>query len=89
MITRSLTLIFLMLLSTLQASAQDRLPIIDMHLHALTADAQGPPPIAMCTPIDPMPAWDLSRPFNELFMGMQKEPPRDVRFGPDGVAGDH
>ena len=30
--------------------AQEQLPVIDVHLHALAADGQGPPPIAMCTP---------------------------------------
>ena len=25
--------------------ADERLPIIDMHMHAFTADAQGPPPL--------------------------------------------
>ena len=34
-------------------------PIIDMHLHALAADDQGPPPLAMCTPIAPMPTSPL------------------------------
>lgn len=57
--------------------AQDRLPIIDMHLHALAADAQGPPPLAMCTPVYPMPTWDPARPFGETFMGPMKNPPCD------------
>jgi uncharacterized protein len=30
--------------------AQQREPIIDVHMHALGADAQGPPPLGMCTP---------------------------------------
>ncbi len=29
---------------------QERLPVIDMHLHALAADAQGPPPVAILPP---------------------------------------
>ena len=57
--------------------AQQRAPIIDMHLHALAADAQGPPPVAICTPVDPFPAWDPSRPYGVLFMGLLKEPPCD------------
>jgi predicted TIM-barrel fold metal-dependent hydrolase len=48
----------LLFLLVLQAPAEERLPIIDMHLHASPADDQGPPPLAMCTPIDPFPAWD-------------------------------
>lgn len=55
------------------ALADDRLPVIDMHVHALTADAQGPPPLAMCTPIR-MPAWDPSIPYADVFIGMMKNP---------------
>jgi len=32
--------------------------IIDMHLHALPADAQGPPPVYVCAPYDAMPMRD-------------------------------
>jgi uncharacterized protein len=53
--------------------AQERLPIIDMHLHAMPADAQGPPPLAMCTPMQ-FPVWDQNRPYAEAFMYMQKAP---------------
>ena len=56
-------------------AAQDREPILDVHLHAFAADQQGPPPLAMCTPIDPFPAWDQNRPYSETFMTMFKEPP--------------
>ena len=35
--------------------AQERLPIIDVHVHALPADAQGPPPMWMCAPIPELP----------------------------------
>jgi predicted TIM-barrel fold metal-dependent hydrolase len=38
-----------------QASAQG---IIDMHLHAIPADAQGPPPVFVCTPYDTIPIRD-------------------------------
>ena len=38
-----------------QASAQ---AIIDMHLHAIPADAQGPPPVIVCAPYDTMPTRD-------------------------------
>lgn len=58
-------------------SAQDRLPVIDMHIHALAADAQGPPPVAICTPIDPFPSWDPAQPYGATFMSMLKEPPCD------------
>lgn len=66
---------FLFLFITVQSLyAQERLPIIDMHLHAMAADAQGPPPLAMCTPMQ-FPAWDPNRPYAETFMSTQKTPP--------------
>jgi predicted TIM-barrel fold metal-dependent hydrolase len=51
-----------------------REPIIDMHMHALSADDQGPPPLAMCTPIDPMPVWDPTKPYVDTFLDMFKHP---------------
>ena len=51
-----------------------REPIIDMHVHALAADDQGPPPLAMCTPIDPMPTWDSSQPVMANFITPFKAP---------------
>ncbi len=57
------------------SAAQERPPILDMHLHALAATAEGPPPLAMCTPIHPFPVWDPRKPYTETFMAMQKEPP--------------
>jgi hypothetical protein len=53
--------------------AQAREPVIDVHVHALAADDQGPPPLAMCTPIDPMPAWDASRPPLQNFIAPFKQ----------------
>ena len=38
-------------------TAQPALPVIDVHLHALPADSQGPPPLAMCVPTASWPAW--------------------------------
>ena len=51
-----------------------RAPIIDMHLHAVAADSQGPPPVAICTPIDPFPVWDPQRPYRETWIAMLKQP---------------
>jgi hypothetical protein len=51
------------------------LPIIDVHMHAVAADDQGPPPVAMCTPIAEFPAWDPAQPYGRAFMGMLKNPP--------------
>jgi hypothetical protein len=56
-------------------SAQQPLPILDVHVHAMTADAQGPPPLGLCTPINPFPAWDPKAPYGATFMAMFKEPP--------------
>ena len=49
-------------------------PIIDMHVHALAADDQGPPPLAMCTPINPMPTWDPGASTAESFLEPFKNP---------------
>jgi uncharacterized protein len=70
--TPTLCLLFALLSAT--AAAQERLPILDMHLHAVPADHLGPPPRAMCTPM-PTPAWDPSQPYGELFGGMAEDPP--------------
>lgn len=53
---------------------QDRLPIIDMHLHASTADSQGPPPLAMCTTGGQFSAWDPAEPYGSVFMKRLKQP---------------
>ncbi len=58
------------------AHAADRLPVIDMHMHAYPADAQGPPPLAMCTPFE-LPAWDPKTPFGDVFMNVAKRPTCD------------
>ncbi len=56
------------------AFGDDRLPVIDVHMHALHASDQGPPPVGICTPM-PMPAWDPAQPYPERFMQMLKNPP--------------
>ena len=51
-------------------------PIIDMHLHALTAEAQGPPPMGMCTGgSDGFPVMEPGRPWPDTFMQAFKKPP--------------
>ncbi|PZR32371.1 amidohydrolase family protein [Caulobacter segnis] len=67
-----MALMALALAAAAPALASD--PIIDMHLHALAADDQGPPPLAMCAPIDPMPTWDQRQPWVEGFVGFFKKP---------------
>jgi uncharacterized protein len=70
----ALTLILLLALLAAPVSAQERPPIIDVHLHAVPADHLGPPPAAICTPM-PYPAWDPSRPYGELFGELARTPP--------------
>ena len=55
-------------------AAQQRAPIIDVHMHALAADAQGPPPLGMCAPFPEYPAWDPSTPYGALFIANLKKP---------------
>jgi predicted TIM-barrel fold metal-dependent hydrolase len=57
------------------ALAADRPPIIDMHMHALHANDQGPPPLGMCSPFGEMPVWDQRTPYAEQFMARLKKPP--------------
>lgn len=51
------------------------LPVIDMHLHALPADAQGPPPLALCPGRLQAPAWDQRQAWPEMFGALLKNPP--------------
>jgi uncharacterized protein len=67
----------LMLAVANPAFAQKPLPVVDMHLHASTADANGPPPLAMCVPLMDYVdhVRDPIRPWAEIFMEWQKKPP--------------
>ncbi len=49
-------------------------PIIDMHLHALPIDFQGPPPQTICSPFVEFPAWDPRRPYPETFASLGDNP---------------
>lgn len=51
-------------------------PVIDVHVHAALAASEGPPPMAMCTPLTP-PAWDPARPYEETFLAALKNPQCD------------
>jgi predicted TIM-barrel fold metal-dependent hydrolase len=55
------------------ATQQAPPPIIDMHLHALAANDQGPPPLSMCTPV--VVPGDPSRPWPERMMDAFRNPP--------------
>lgn len=56
------------------APALGREPIIDIHMHASAADEQGPPPLAMCTPMSPMPIWDQATPWPNALVDYLKHP---------------
>ncbi len=49
-------------------------PVIDMHMHAMRADDQGPPPLGLC-PGDAFPPPEPDRPWADTFMGWMKKPP--------------
>jgi uncharacterized protein len=55
-------------------AAQQIEPIIDVHMHALAANAQGPPPLAMCTPIPEFAAWDPATPYGAQAIANLKKP---------------
>jgi hypothetical protein len=65
-----------MLAATGSVAGQQRpAPVIDVHLHALSASAQGPPPLAMCAPLAGASGFDASKAWPGVFMGMMKDPP--------------
>ena len=70
----SMMLVGLILTGT-TSLAQRTLPIIDMHLHALPADGQGPPPLAVCPELSGLPVWDQRRPWPEVWFEYTKKPP--------------
>lgn len=52
------TLTAVMMAPALAAAAPAPAPILDMHLHALHAGDQGPPPVAICAPYPVIPTRD-------------------------------
>ncbi len=72
---RALLLAQVLILIAGRVEAKEHLPIIDMHLHALAADEEGPPPLGICAPLEEMPVWDQSRPYGEAWVAMLKQPP--------------
>jgi predicted TIM-barrel fold metal-dependent hydrolase len=61
------------------AQAAKRPPIIDMHMHAMSPHANGPPPVSTCTPVyseeAPMPVWDPGlRSWLDTFVEHGKKP---------------
>lgn len=73
--TKIRTSVLALLVVPLPAFAQQPAPIIDVHLHASAADANGPPPLALCVPIMEHAVRDPRRSWTEIFIEWQKEPP--------------
>lgn len=55
----------LLLILPKSGACQQRLPIIDMHMHARTADHYGAPPQPMCAEVRSMPFWDQTKTFGD------------------------
>ncbi len=72
---RTAMAVFLVLVLSQLVSAQAPEPIIDMHLHASAADANGPPPIAVCAPFPEMPVLDPRDGWPNTFGAWMKNPP--------------
>jgi predicted TIM-barrel fold metal-dependent hydrolase len=58
----------LVLLFAAPLGAQSLPPVLDMHLHAMGANDQGPAPIPVCAPFTEFPAWDAEQPYPTVFM---------------------
>ena len=70
---RSLIFYFV-LMASITVCAQEKLPIIDMHLHSNPASMNGPPPTAICAPPMEMPYNDPANNWMETFMTWVKNP---------------
>jgi predicted TIM-barrel fold metal-dependent hydrolase len=64
------------------AVGQQRAPIIDVHMHALPVDSQGPPPLAMCTPAPEFAAWDPAIAFDKFLANFKTPPCPDPIWSP-------
>ena len=63
-----------MVLLAITGFCQEKLPILDMHLHALPASQNGPPPNAICAPPEEMPVHDPAESWAEGFNEYLKNP---------------
>ncbi len=61
------------LLSFALPVASQEPPIFDVHLHALPANAQGPPPLPLCAPLAELPHWDPAQPYGAAMAEMFSE----------------
>lgn len=70
-----IALVLILLADPVRGQDHRPLPIIDMHLHALAADDNGPPPLALCVPLLPhMPPLDPRQDWVEVFIAALKNP---------------
>jgi predicted TIM-barrel fold metal-dependent hydrolase len=67
-----LCLITCCLINVLFAQTKKNLPVIDMHLHAMRANAQGPAPMTMKTPFRDLGYHDPKNAFAQTFMQLMK-----------------
>jgi uncharacterized protein len=72
---RSVILAVILLSFPVRSIGQDRpAPIIDIHLHALPADANGPPPLGFCLPFEGFPPFDPKGSWPQTFTEFFKSP---------------
>lgn len=69
-----ITILLPVVLLAITGIAQEKLPILDMHLHALPASLNGPPPTAICAPPEEMPVHDPATSWAEGFNEYLKNP---------------
>ena len=69
-----ITILLPVVLLAITGFSQDKLPILDMHLHALPASLNGPPPTAICAPPEEMPVHDPAKSWTEGFNEYLKNP---------------
>lgn len=71
---RRLAVLLICFISASSVAGNQKLPIIDMHLHAIPIDFQGPPPQTICAPYATFPAWDPSTSYPQQFANYGDQP---------------
>ena len=80
---RPVAAIAFLLFATLLRAQGPQPPIIDMHLHAVGADANGPAPTAICAPLSEMPLAETGERWASEFIAWLKSPTcTDSVWGP-------
>ncbi|MBZ5536262.1 MAG: amidohydrolase family protein [Acidobacteriia bacterium] len=69
-----ITVLIIELTATVIMAQQPPPPVIDMHLHALPANSQGPPPLALCVPFRDIPMRDAKDEWPRVFGAFLKNP---------------